>query len=365
MKPAAVLVFGMFLLQGCTDHDDPAPDPAGWVSIPNTFAEHFLLQIRGTDRRLVVLGNDVKKDTIGIYRWTSATSGAEIGIEVPLERVAVVSTTHLPFFEGLGATGALVGLAHADKVRDARVRERVRTGRIQEISRADGLDRERLIALAPQAVFDYPFGRSDQDQSVLHTTIAVTEYLEEHPLGRAEWIRFFGILLDRQEMADSLFLAIVHRYEVARDMSQHFGSSPKVLFGSQWEERWWMPPGNSYMATLINDAGGHYWFTDSIADGNIAVALEQVLDVGRECQYFGLIMSAEGKMDAKRLVGGDDRVAALGAVRKGGFIGNTARNDLFGKALLEPEVVLKDLRCIFHPGSCGDHQPSYFFPIDQ
>ncbi len=365
MKNSAFPVLALLLSLGCTSHEEQVPGQAGWMAIPNAYAKHFQLQLRDSDRRLLVFGNDVNKDTIGIYRWTSTATGKEVAVEFPMKRVALVSTTHLPFFEALQATDVVVGLAHADQVRDARVRERVRTGGIQEITRADGLDRERLIALTPQAVFDYPFGRGGQEQNLFHTTIAVTEYLEEHPLGRAEWIRFFGILLDRQEMADSLFRAIVHRYEVARDMNQHLGKAPHVLFGSQWEQRWWMPPGNSYMATLINDASGHYWFTDSIAEGNIEVPLEQVLDIGRECQFFGLIMAAQGKVDGSRSVGGDERLSALDAVRKGGFIGNTARNDLFGKALLEPEVVLKDLRCIFHPGSCGDHQPSYFFPIDQ
>ena len=28
---------------------------------------------------------------------------------------------------------------------------------------------------------------------------------EEHPLGRVEWVRFFGALLDQEEKADQLF----------------------------------------------------------------------------------------------------------------------------------------------------------------
>lgn len=119
------------------------------------------------------------------------------------------------------------------------------------------------------------------------------------------------------------------------------------------------------MATLINDAGGRYWFADSMVNGNIPVALEHVLLAATECANFGMVMAKDGKVDGRELVGGDTRLAAIDAVHKGGFVGNTSRSDLFGRALLEPDIILHDLRCIFHPRSCSGYQPTYFFPVGQ
>jgi iron complex transport system substrate-binding protein len=281
-----------------------------------------------------------------------------------LERVAVVSTTHLPYFTALHAGPLVVGVAYTDQVRDAVVKDQIAAGNTAEIARADGLDRERLIALRPQVVFDYPFGSDSRSMEMAQPTIAVTEYLEDHPLGRAEWIRFFGLLIGREKLADSVFKAIVHRYEFVREQRGHLGAAPRVLFGSHWEQNWFVPPGNSYMARLIDDAGGKYLYADSVVEGNITLALEQVLVAGEQCDHIGVVLATQGRVDAAALAG-DPRVARLDAVRKGGFFGNSATSDIFGQALLEPDVVLRDLRCIFHPRICAGHKPTYFFPIAQ
>lgn len=357
--------FLLAICVGCAGPEPPSASNAGWSALPNAYARHFELQVRGADRRLVVYGPGGVADTVGIYVLSGKTEGRALEVDTPLSKVAVVSTTHLPFFTALGKANVVAGVAHADQVRDPVIRQRIATGGTVEISRADGLDRERLLSLAPQAVFDYPFGRGEQRAPTFDEGIAVTEYLEEHPLGRAEWVRFFAILLGEQDKGDSLFNAIAHRYEFVRDLREHLDESPRVIFGSHWEQAWFAPPGNSYMATLISDAGGRYWFADSTASGNIPMALEEVLVAGRACQHFGVLLAAESKVDPSGMVGGDTRIAALASVGKGGFIGNSARSDLFGQALLEPEVVLQDLRCIFHPNACGRHKSKYFFPVAQ
>lgn len=365
MRRLSGSAFLLAVCLGCGGSEQPASKEAGWSAIPNAYARHFELQVRGADRRIVVYGPGGMVDTVGIYVLAGRAHGREMQVDTPLTRVAVVSTTHLPFFTALGVPDAVAGVAHMDQVRDPIIRQRIAVGKVVEISRADGLDRERLLSLAPQALFDYPFGRGEQKPGAFEKGIAVTEYLEEHPLGRAEWVRFFAMLLGAQNKGDSLFNAIAHRYEFVRDLRGHLDESPKVLFGSHWEQAWFAPPGNSYMATLIADAGGRYWFADSVATGNLPMALEEVLVAGRGCRHFGVLLAADRKVDPLDMVGGDPRIAALTAVRKGGFIGNSARSDLFGQALLEPEVVLQDLRCIFHPRACGGHKAKYFFPVAQ
>lgn len=364
MKWTALSVVVTAFAVGCTEPEGGTPVPSGWSAIPNAYAQRFELQVKGADRRLVVFGPGGRTDTAGIHRLVGDAEGRETRLPLPLQRVAVVSTTHLPFFTALEAGPAVVGVAHTEQVRDVTMRAQITNGSTAEIARTDGLDRERLIALQPQAVFDYPFGSDARSTDLEQPTIAVTEYLEEHPLGRAEWIRFFGMLLGREKKADSMFNAIEHRYMFVRDMRKHLDKAPRVLFGSHWEQNWFVPPGNSYMARLIDDAGGSYLFADSVVEGNITLALEQVLVVGEQCDHIGVVLATQGRVDAAALAG-DPRVASLDAVRKGGFIGNSTTSDIFGQALLEPDVVLRDLRCIFHPRICAGHQPTYFFPIAQ
>jgi iron complex transport system substrate-binding protein len=351
------------LLFACSGPAPVPEEPADWSGIPNAYAKHFELQTRGRDRRVLVFGPNGRADTTALIM-----SRDDLGkgpMTIPLDRVAVVSTTHLPFFEALGSSETVVGVAHTRVLRPGVFRDQVSQGHTVEVSRADGLDKERLIALSPQALFNYPFGRSNGTEATSVPMIPVTEYLEEHPLGRAEWIRFFGHFLGKEDRADSLFRAIEHRYNTIKGLDDGLEEGPLVCFGSNWEKTWFAPPGNSYMATLITDAGGLYWFSDSTANGNIAVPLERLLVMGQSATHFGAVLAVEGNVDALRLAGGDPRIAELGAVRNGGFLANSAVSDIFGTALLEPDVILRDLRCIFRPGACNTYRPTYFFPLSQ
>lgn len=364
MRVGTALVGLLPLVIGCASTPEGSGTVAGWSGVPNGYAEHFELQVRGDERRLLVFGPEGRKDTIGVYAYRTRASSAQ-RTPWPLDRVVALSTTHLPYFSALGSEHMVVGAAHTDQLRDPTFLQALRNGTLMEVGLPDGVDAERLIALAPQVVFDHPFGRKERTSAADVPTIEVAEYLEVHPLGRAEWIRFFGMLLGREEQADSIFAAIEHRYTVLRDMKQHLPDPPVVFFGSRWQGDWFAPPGNSYMATLISDAGGRYVLADTVADGNITIPLERVLLLGDRVDHFGVLLADPGKVDRTVLTGGDRRLLAMKSMSSGAFVGNSAKDDLFGQALLEPDEVLRDLRCIFHPGSCGVRAPRYFRPVLQ
>jgi len=357
MRTQALLCF-VLLLTSCSQQQQERTEEQGaWTAESLQFARSFSIETRDAERRLVVFGPGGRSDTVGIHLVGSAA------IPLPLQRLAVVSTTHLAYIQVLERLEVLVGAAHIDRTADPELRTWLQNN-VPDIGRADGLDRELLITLAPQVVLDYPFGQGSSTQHLQGTQrVAVTEYLEEHPLGRAEWLRFFGVLLGREKQADSLFNAIVHRYH--KSTFQGNSSRPSVFFGSAWQGRWFVPPGNSYMATLIKDAGGVYLFADKQGGENLALDLETVLDRCANADHFGAILAQEGTVEAHHLVGGDTRLASSKAVAQGGFVGNSATNDLFGMALLEPDLILQDLRCIFHPEQCVGHVPRYFVSIAQ
>ncbi|MBX2972941.1 MAG: ABC transporter substrate-binding protein [Flavobacteriales bacterium] len=361
MRPHHLLLACIPCFMGCEPSGGDHVEQAGWSSLPNAYATHFEVQVRGDERRLLVFGAEGRADTVGRYLYR----GEGEMLPVPVQRAVVLSTTHLSYFGSLGAVDQVVGTAFTAQVRDPRFVEAARDGRLQEVSRADGIDRERLLALAPQVIFDYPFGMGDRRTTSLANTVHVTEYLEEHPLGRAEWIRFFGMLLGREQRADSIFNAIMHRYSFLCDLRAHLPKEPSVFFGSHWEGAWSAPAGNSCMAALIRDAGGRYVFADSAAPGNIAVPLERLLIMGDTVDHIGVLLAHAGPVDRRAMVGGDPRIARLKGVREGAFVGNSATRDLFGQALLEPDEMLRDLRCILHPGTCAGRKARYFEALRQ
>jgi iron complex transport system substrate-binding protein len=347
------------LLTACASESERDTSKSTWEEVALQHARCFTIEQRGDERRLTVFGPGGTTDTAGQYLLSPIDAPGHVPL--PLSRIAVVSTTHLSYLQALKALGVVVGAAHLDRLVDPELIAKVK-GVVPEIGTANGLDRELLIVLAPEALLDYPFGQGGSTSAIPDLQrIAVTEYLEEHPLGRAEWLRFFGVLLGREQMADSLFNAIAERYKAA--LHPEGKERPRVFFGSAWQSRWYVPPGNSYIGQLIADAGGDYCFSSIVAGENVAMDLEQVLDETARADHFGAVLAHSGSVDPVLLAGGDRRIAGMKAVSQGGFVGNSASSDFFGRALLEPDLVLRDLRCIFHPSECSGHVPRYFAPI--
>ena len=206
--------------------------------IENEYAKHFRILAEDDRRWLVVLGPGGLADTLGVH-----AIGVDSASLPVLERIVVAGTTYLPYISALGKADAVVGAAHLADVRDAVTRDRYSKGLVADVGTADGLDKELLITLRPQAIFDHPFGKdpnagNDQRIPVIH----FTEYLEDHPLGRAEWIRAFGVLFGEEQRADSLFQAIRDRYIAASKEVPEVEKKPVVFFGSTWQGQWFAPP---------------------------------------------------------------------------------------------------------------------------
>jgi iron complex transport system substrate-binding protein len=343
----------VFLACRTGPHDQHA---STWVEVPNAHARCFAIQQRGEERRALVFGPGGRTDTLSII----PLSGRSV------ERMATLSTTHVPYVLALGLGRTLVGVAHGRAIPDTAIARGLAQGTIQDLVRGEQLDREQLIALGPELLFDQPFGRSDLAPRVDGPLqVMVSEYLEEHPLGRAEWLRFFGAVLGVERQADSLFAEIALRYEAAKGMVDGVPDRPTVFYGSGWEGRFHAASGNSLMAMAIRDAGGDYWLPDSGSTENVALDVEAFLALADTIDHVGMAIALDGVPDALDLVGGDGRLARARSVAVGGFHGNSRTCDLFGRALLEPDVVLKDLIHLLHPERLPLHQPVYFRRVGQ
>lgn len=373
MKHAGAGVLnGLFILAAFFSCGNPQQRPVweGWQTVPVRYAEYFQLWERGGDRLLLTFGPGGTSDTTGIFVLSATQADAPmpartVRLAGPLQRIALMSTTHAPFITGLNRADAVVGCAHLGRLRDTVLLGKARSGRLQEIGTADGMDRERILMLAPEALFTYPYGSSGNTEKVASVpTISISEYLEQHPLGRAEWIRAFGMLFGRQALADSLFATIVERYGEASSTVPSGEERPMVFFGSSWKGTWSIPSGNSCMARLIGDAGGRYLFADRKSTGNFDIDLETVLQEGAKANYWGRILEKNGPVMAADVAGDDSRVLALPAFKERRcFYANSTESDFFGQAVLEPDVVLKDLIGIFNPGLEKGYRPVYFKPV--
>jgi iron complex transport system substrate-binding protein len=366
----AVLFLLLGLLASCGSGTGPAvPGPwAGWQRLPLEHAHYFQLWARGPQRLLITFGPGGEQDTTGMLGMGPAGSGFPAGavpLQEPVRRTALSSTTQSAFLQVLGLAGTVAGCAHADRLQDPGLLERVATGGIMELADGNGLDRERLTALAPQVLFSDPYtAAAGMPLGRTMPQCVVSEYLEPHPLGRAEWIKAVGAVMGLPQRADSLYRAMAGRYRAAAASVPEGGHRPKVFFGSSWQGVWSVPGGNSYMARLLRDAGADYLFGEGMGQGNRDLDMETVLARGVEAEWWGRILYLARPVAMEDLAGDEDRVLALPVFRAGrGFYANSAESDLFGQAVLEPDVVLLDLIGIFSPELRGQRGPVYFKPV--
>ena len=373
MKPW--LAWLPLLLLACSGEErgNTPEAPLEWVEHAPRHARSYTLLRYGTRSRVLVFGDQDRKDTLAVVELGSGPSGSvrsasRFSLAVPLRRIALLSTTHASYLSALGAADRIRSMAYLDHVRDTTVLRFAAEGSIRSLGPAENPDRELLLAQDPDVLFLSPFGglRSGVVPGGGIPVVPICEYLERTPLGRAEWVRFFGLLLGLESRADSLFDAIEERYESTREMVGATSERPLVFFGSAWKGVWYVPAGNSHIAALVRDAGGEQLFGDRTGSDNVTIDLETVLQQGQRAQFWGRVLAEPGTVDAQDLSGGDPRIERLPAFRSGQlFFANSARDDVFGQALLEPHEVLLDMVRILHPELAPDHAPRYFRSLGQ
>lgn len=287
---------------------------------------------------------------------------------IPLKRVVVLSTTHVAMLVQLGEAGSIVGLSGSEFIYTPEVREGISSGRIVDVGYEQGLDYETIVELRPDALFLY--GVEGNVVATLEKlselgipTVFCGEYLEPHPLGKAEWICFFSCFFQQEEKAADFFNRIDTSYHHLKDIAAQAQDKPSVLTGLPWKDTWHMAGGKSFAARLIEDAGGDYLWSDNTSTQAIPLDLESVylraVDAG--------VWINPGAASSLRDIGYmDERFMDLEVVRKGRVYNNNLRinreggNDYWESGTLRPDLILADLISIFHPDLLSDHEWVYY-----
>lgn len=306
-----------------------------------------------------------------VDRW--AIDVGERDVSTPPKRVVVMSTTFLPALEMLGKLDTLVGVSVAREVTSPPVLAAIEKGRVKEVGPVTSFDAERLLALAPDVVFTFALGPDDLEQfrpieSAGVTVVVVGDYVEPHPLGRAEWLRFFGLFFGEEKEATRKYEEIRQRYERLRAAAQAAKERPTVLVGNSYRGTWYVPGGKSFMATFIADAGGRYLWADDPSTGVRALDFEAVLAKGRDADFWINTGMWTSRADA---VADDPRYRFFRALEAGRVYNNNKRrgdgggSDFWETGLARPDEVLADLIGVLHPELVGERELVWYHRLPQ
>ena len=337
-------------------------------------AKGFDIQYFNSHKKLTIKSPypDSKQDFVYILSNKKFGDTKEVEtIGIPLDKIVATSTTHVPMLEILGAADALVGFPNAEYITSSQTRDRIEKGELIDIGKDMGLNTEMVIALQPEAVIGFALDDSDKAYSTLRKNnipiIFNGDWLEETPLGRAEWIKFFGALLDRDREADSIFNQIEKEYLEACEIAKESKQSPTIMSGILFKDQWNLPAGESFTARLYKDANTNYLWKDSKGQGSLVLNFESVLDRAREADFWigsGIYTRRKDLIEANghysEFKAYDQNRIYTFSKRKGDGGGII----YFELGPLQPHVVLKDLIKVTHPDLLPGYEPFFLQPLD-
>jgi len=290
-------------------------------------------------------------------------------IRTPVERVVAMETVYIGYLDALGKLDVIVGTGSSDFITNPSIVEKVRSGAIQSIQAGQTLNIESILLLQPDLILTSITGNPvfDVPPKLERTGLPVVlsaGYMEQHPLARAEWIKFMAAFLDADAEAERIFKPTAEHYEALCGSTRKLKERPTVFCSAPYSGAWHMPGGESYTAQFIRDAGGTYLWADQPIQGNIPLDTERVF-LKAAMGDIWLNPSHYRSLDA--LFGADQRFRMFQAARTGRVYNNTRQvapegggNPIWEKGIVRPDVVLADLIQIFHPELMPDRELVFY-----
>ena len=292
-------------------------------------------------------------------------------IITPLESIVCTSTTHIPLLDYLDEADKLVGFPTTDYISSEKMRKRIDEGKVTDLGIDKGMNLEKLFALQPSLVMGYAMsgdlGQLKKVQEMGVPVVINAEYLEKHPLGRAEWIKFAALFFNKEEIADSVFQVIENEYNRTAQLAQQASVKPTVMSGVVYGDAWFMPGGQNYAATLLEDAGCNYLWADDTSQGYLELSFESVYAKAKNADLW---IGVGSFLSIKEIKDAEDRYSNFKPVQqKQVFTYNARKGAKGGSEFLElgyarPDLILKDLVKISHPDLLPDYELYFHKKLD-
>ena len=273
-------------------------------------------------------------------------------IRTPLSRSMIFSTVHCAMLMDFGKQDCIAGVADLKYIKIPWIQQQVQQGKITDVG--DGLSPvvEKIIDKRPDALFLSPFENSGGYGKLEDIDIPIVEcaeYMESTPLGRAEWLRFYGLLFGCEQKADSLFDAIDKNYNDLKTLVTQ-KNRPSVLLDKVTGSVWYVPGGKSTIGQMIQDAGGNYPWANDEHSGSVSLPFESVLEKAGEADVWLFRYSGDHDIIYDELRSEHHGYNQFKAFRNQQVYGcNVELSPFYEETPFRPDWLLNDFIRILHP----------------
>ena len=279
-------------------------------------------------------------------------------IVTPVRQFAVQSSVHVALADFVGVADRIVGLGNFKYVNSPVVREGIRTGKVKEIGIDSRVNSELLISMRPGLLITMtnPDATAGQYKPVADAGIPVipdAEWLETTPLGRAEWVKLIGALVNRDDSVAKKFDSVARAYQRLAAIGSAATTKPTVIVNMPFKGTWYVPAGGNYQTQLLHDAGATYPWADTKGANSLSLTFEAVAPVALKADYWLNLGYVDSKND---VLGRDSRYSGFHSFETGALynfnkrVNDIGSNDYWESGIVNPHLILADLIRILHPG---------------
>ena len=336
-----------------------------------TYAQNFKIYPVESGYRLLII--DGFKDNNEFYIFNDTVvipeefADKQI-IKTPIKSAVAFSSTQWSVFQKLGEIARVKGVLESNYTTNNEILRLVAEGKITDVGVSTNVNAEKLINLQPDLILYTPYPGIDFShlgELSGATMLSFPDYLESHPLGRAEWMKVVGLLCGKEDVTNQWFEDVVRRYESLSYKCSTIENKPTVFSDLPFENQWYVPGGNSYIAKIFADAGGDYIWKDNESTGSLHIDAESVLLKAQQADFWRVINSYDTPFTYDRLKNENELYPLFKAFKeKQLLVCNVRECGYFEKSQYEPDVLLADFIYHFHPELLTDewenYTPKYF-----
>lgn len=337
------------------------------------YPEFITVSLEGQDCISATVMNPWKKGRIlhsyilcGKDRNDSISSRGKSLVHIPLQRVIVMNNSHCRLLSELGIAHSIAGVCESGYISDPVILAGIKDGSITDCGNSMYPSIEKIIELHPDAILLSPFEDSGYGQleKLGIPLIECADYMETSPLGRAEWMRFYGLLFGVGDKADSLFESVSSSYTGIKEKASGYSARPKVMLDTKGGAAWYMAGGRSTVGQLISDAGGEYVLADDNHPGAIPLSFESVYEKASDSDIWLLKNSMTKNLTYAALAQDFQSYSRFKPYQtRNIWVCNVYETPYFEITPFHPELLLQDFVSIFHTN--GTDSVRFYAPMQE
>jgi iron complex transport system substrate-binding protein len=332
-------------------------------TLKNDFAASFRIVEHSESTEIQII--DIENDVVEFTYFFSDSEKESNALEFNPDRVVALSATHIGMFEELELLDKIVGISDGKYLCSSKLKKRVHDGLTRSIGDIGMADIEGYIDVDPDLViysgFDTKAPILKKLKSAGIKTFTNYDWKETHPLGRAEWLKVFGVMFNKRIEAEELFDKIKTEYlSLVKEVKQ-YSSNETVLVGTMYGDIFNAPAGDSYMAKILKDANLNYKYQETEGTGSISLTLEEVISDNRKTNIW-LNVAAKSKDKVLEM---NNRFRLLESIENNRVYSYYHEvNCFWEKSAISPHLLLKDICKIVHPDEFKDEVFNFYKKID-